>query len=511
MSKPSSSEEPRIVIIGAGLGGISTALALKTQLKFEGFTIYEKGSGVGGVWRENTYPGCGSDVPAHWYSLSTALNPNWTSYYSSQSEILAYWQDLWTRHSLAAHTSFSTEVVSATWDASRQHYDVLLEDRTTGAQRTERANVVVWAAGGPFQEPLYPKDLPGAANFKGPVWHSARWRHDVELKGKRVGVIGNGCSAAQFIPVISEEPTVEVINFCRTPQWYVPRYDYSASVKWIFAHVPFVMKAYRAFVMATSDIRYLALRRTGTRIQRQAREKLTQYVKETAPEKYHAQLIPEYPPGCRRMIIDPSYLASLHRPNVDLNWTGIDSIVEDGIRLKTGEVIKLDVIILSTGFSLVPPRLDIRGSKDVLLSEHFKAHEGAAAYLGLSVPGFPNFFMLPGPNSGGGHASLIFVEEVQIQHALQLIKPILQHKAQSFEVREDVTNKYNKWLQEGLAKTVWTHCTSYYRGDNKDGKNVTNFAGPVTLFWWLARKPRIADYIATGAEVFLSQRWWKWW
>ncbi|KAA1469509.1 FAD/NAD(P)-binding domain-containing protein [Dentipellis sp. KUC8613] len=475
-------EGPRVIIIGAGLAGIATAIALKEQLKFDRFTIYERSASPGGVWR-----GCGVDIPAHWYSLSASLNPNWSSFLPSQPEIRAYIERVFVEQNLGAHTAFHTEVLSADWDAEQQVYHVLLEDTAHPGKRWRvDANAVVQAVGG-FQEPVFPTDLPGAENFKGPVWHSARWRHDVPLQGKRVAIIGNGCSGAQIVPTISQDPTIEVINFCRSGQWYVPRnqYEYPGWVKWVFGNVPLVMKLHRSFIMARA---------------------MTQYMEETAPAKYHKQLLPDYPPGCRRIVVDPSYLASLHRPNVSLEWEAIESIVEDGLKLKSGTVVPVDVIVFGTGFSVKQTKLNIRGSNGQTLQEYYASQGGAAAYLGSNVPGFPNFFTLLGPNSAVGHASVVFMEEVQIQYAMELLKPVIQGKAKSFEVRQDVTARYDAWLQNRIMLSVWNQCHSYYRGDGKDGKNVVLFPGPVSLMWWLARKVDWRKYKAVGDEKFRQQR-----
>ncbi|KAI0033522.1 FAD/NAD(P)-binding domain-containing protein [Vararia minispora EC-137] len=470
--------------------------------------IYEKCDGVGGVWRDNTYPGCGSDVGAHWYSLSSELNPDWTSYYATQPEIRAYWQSIWERHDLASRTAFDTEVVAAEWDDTAQVYHVTLEDVKSSTRRTEDANVFWWAAGG-FHAPFYPEDVPGVKEFRGEVWHSARWRHDVDLRGKRVGVIGNGCSGAQFVPKISEDPSVRVTNFVRSPQWLVPRnqFKYWSTTKWIFRHVPFVMRAYRAMIFAISEFYYfVGFSGENTVAQRKGMDEMSNYIRSTAPPEYVDQLIPKYPPGCKRVIIDPQYLESLGRPNVSLNWTAINGVVEEGLELKTGEVVPLDVIIFATGFSLLPARMKIIGREGKSLLEFFDSVGGPSAYLGLSVPTFPNFYMCLGPNTAGGHASVIFNEEVQIDHALQLIKPVVRRTARSFEVRTDVFTRYNEWIQRRLSRSVWSHCQSYYRMRSADGRNVAIFPGPVTLFWWLARKVKFEDYKAVGAERFEKRR-----
>ncbi|VDC07261.1 unnamed protein product [Peniophora sp. CBMAI 1063] len=504
--------ERHVAIIGAGLAGIAAALELRKQLGYERFTIYEKEDSVGGVWRDNTYPGCGSDVPAHWYSLSSELNPDWQSYYVSQPDIRAYWQAVYEKHRLESHTCFHTEVVSAEWDESQQLYHITLEDTRSKEQRSVDANVLWWAAGG-FHAPFFPEDVPGVREFKGDVWHSARWNHGVDLRGKRVGVIGNGCSGAQFIPRISKDPSVQVINFVRSPQWFVPRpqYDYPAAVKAVFRYVPGIMRTYRAWIYWKSELGFLAFNDTDNFMHRAVQKLLTQYIKKTAPKEYLDKLIPAFPPGCKRIIVDPDYLESLHRPNVDLNWTPIASVCEEGIRLSTGEVVPLDVIIFATGFSLLPPRLQITGRSALTLHSFFDSVGGPSAYLGLSVPHFPNFYMLLGPNTAGGHASVVFNEEVQIDHALQLIRPVVQGKAAAFEVKEGVFGRYNEWLQGRLRKSVWAHCRSYYRGRTEDGRNYAIFPGPVSLFWWITHKVRFSDYEAIGAEKFERERRRKRW
>ncbi|KAI0320734.1 FAD/NAD-binding domain-containing protein [Amylostereum chailletii] len=515
MADSKNAERVQVLIIGAGLGGISAGLTLKKQLGCEDFMICEKASAVGGTWRDNTYPGCGSDNPAHWYSLSTEPNPNWTSYYVSQPEIRAYWQGIWDRYHLDVHTKFNTEVVLAAWDDDAQVYHVTLEDVIEKRQRVVDAKVVWWAAGG-FHAPFFPEDVKGVKEFKGEVWHSARWRHDVDLKGKRVGVIGNGCSGAQLIPPISEDPSVQVTNFVRSPQWYVPRlrFNYKPWQKWVFAHVPLAMKLYRALIVGEADLSWLAFKDTESFGHRIAVKNMTAYIKRKAPEAYHDALVPKYPPGCKRVIVDPSYLSSLHRPNVDLNWTTIDCVVEDGLKLTTGEVVPLDVIIFATGFGLLPPRLVIKGRKGQTLKEYYESVGGPLAYLGMTVPDFPNFFMCLGPNTAGGHASVIFNEEVQINHALQLMKPLLEGKVQSFAVREEVCAKYNAWLQNRLARSVWNFCQSYYRGRSSDERNFETFPGPVMLFWWLGRKAKFEEYEMVGGERFARERrvkkWVRW-
>ncbi|KDQ61021.1 hypothetical protein JAAARDRAFT_32021 [Jaapia argillacea MUCL 33604] len=499
-------EHHPIVIIGAGLAGISTAIALKKQLRTSDFTIYEKASEVGGTWRDNTYPGCGSDVPGHWYSLSTELNPNWTSFYVSQPEIQSYWVSLFHKYDLAANTVFNCAVVSAEWNDEAQVYKVTVEDSITGERKHTEAQVVVWAIGG-FMRPAFPKDIPGRENFRGDVFHSALWRHDINLKGKRVGVIGNGCSAAQFVPEISKDASVQVINFCRTPQWFVPKlqFDYSPWVKWAFAYIPFTMRLYRNFLMARYDFRFMIFRKRNVGMIKVVTREFRRYIKKRAPKEQHAKLIPTYPPGCKRIIVDPGYLDCLNQENVNVIWEGIDSIVENGIKLKTGEIVPLDIIIFGTGYS-GDPDFTIRGRDGKSIQEYFQSQGGPTAYLGTCVPGFPNLFTLLGPNTATGHASVVFSEEVQIQYALQMIRPLLAGSVKSFEIRTEASAEYNRWLEKRLSESVWTECHSYYRVDGQMGKNVATFPGPLTLFWWLCRTPRWDHFRIIGVERWRRER-----
>jgi len=221
-------------------------------------------------------------------------------------------------------------------------------------------------------------------------------------------------------------------------------------------------------------------------------------------------LIFEQAPGCKRIIVDPGYLKALHRPNVTVSWEAINGIVEEGIELKSGKIVPLDAIIFGTGYSLEPVDLRVRGSKKTTIHEYFATQGGATAYLGTCMPGFPNCFTLLGPNTATGHASVIFSQESQIGLAIQLIKPIFDGKANSFEVTEDATNKYNTWLQGRLSRSVWTDCNSYYQsGGQKQTKIIATFPGPVSLFWWLARSVRWDDFAGVEAEAWEKQRRWN--
>lgn len=246
-----------VCIVGAGLSGITLGLELE-KIGVTTFTIYEKQNDIGGTWMMNTYPNCACDVPSHWYSLSTKLNPNWTSKYSGQPEIQAYWKNIYQTSSLPKHTRFDSTFHRAEWDDATQRYTAEFRN-SKGQSFYVKCDVLVSCIGG-FSTPLEkPHGMKGIEDFKGEVFHSARWRHDISLKNKRVAVIGNGCSAAQFVPVISEDKSTEVLNFSRTPSWFAPRdqKDYSSLTKWVFANIPYTMRTYRNWIAMTSDSRYL--------------------------------------------------------------------------------------------------------------------------------------------------------------------------------------------------------------------------------------------------------------
>ncbi|KAH7912239.1 hypothetical protein BJ138DRAFT_814110 [Hygrophoropsis aurantiaca] len=499
--------KPRVAIIGAGVAGITMAINLKNELRFENFTLYEKAASVGGTWRDNTYPGCSSDVSGHWYSLSSELNPDWDTYYISQPQIRSYWERLHEKHNLLAHTVFNTRVEEVQWDEHANIHKLILQDVATGERRETSAEIVIQAVGA-FTTPWFPKDLPGVENFKGPLWHSLQWRHDVDLKGKRVGVIGNGCSAAQFVPIIAADPSTKVTNFGRSRQWFAEKgqYRYPRWVKWAFAHVPFLMRAYRNMIMFRSDLGWF-MYQSKLPVSKMVQTVLTQYMKDNAPAQYHDALIPPYPPGCKRIIVDPGYLAALHQPNVDLVWEGVAEIVENGVKLKNGEFIPLDIIILGTGFLLVTRDVAFRGVDGITLDKYFQSQGGAIGYRGTVFPGFPNVFTVVGPNAGSGHASLLFAIEVQAQYVCKLIKPIIEGKTRSLEVTTQATDKYNKWIRKRMRDTVFLNCFSYYRGDGRDGtRNIATFPGMMSLFWWITRKPCWDDFKAVGGDAWARQR-----
>ncbi|KAG2102229.1 uncharacterized protein F5147DRAFT_754352 [Suillus discolor] len=492
--------QKRVAIIGAGVGGLSQAIALKTKLGFHDFTIYEKGSEVGGVWRANTYPGCSSDVQIHWYSLSSDLYPYWNKSHGLQPEIQAYWIDLSKKYNLYPHIAFNTKVLSAEWDDAKQQYIVVAEDVFSGKRISSVAHVVISAIGN-LEAPRIPNEIPGVRKFQGVSFHSAQWPGSIDLRNKRVAVIGNASSGAQFVPSVSEDPSVEVVNFIRTPTWFNtrPHIPYSDTEKWIFANIPLAMRLHRAWIMFWFD--FPSLVHPSDKILKKRREAMTKYILDKAPSRYHDRMIPDYPPGCKRTVANSGFLDVLHRPNLTLNFDGIANIAENGIITKTGEMLPFDVIVYATGFIGDRYPMHVRGSNGATIQGYYEAHGGPTAYLGTSVPDIPNFYLLAGPNTGTPTSSL-FVEEVQIGYILQLIELVLSGSVSSFTAKASHTDAYNAKVQERISRSVLVQCYSWTR-TNGTGKVFNAFPWAVTLWWWWLRKPNWDHYVAVGAEKWV--------
>ncbi|TFY83518.1 hypothetical protein EWM64_g500 [Hericium alpestre] len=400
MAAPTTTQ---VAIVGAGFGGLGFGMWLKKRLPCEDFVIFEKGSDIGGTWMDNTYPGCGSDISIHWYSLSTDLKPDWRASHGTQPEILDYMHAITAKYALREHCVFNTVVISATWDKVQQLYIIVTKNLRTGETKETRAKILI-SAGGVLSEPRMP-DVSGIEDFRGDAFHSARWRHDVDLRGKKVAII-----------VRADNRRGRIDGYRAVlPHADVDKPLYSERVKWIFAHVPFVMRLHRYSLAFRYEWMFLFMHLYQGPVGDYGKKVSTDYIKAVAPAEYIDQLTPSYPPGCRRMVLDTNYLKALHRPNLTPNWDTIERITEDGITMKNGQHLSFDVIIYATGFQAGAFSYELRGSKGQTIQEYFNASGGPRAYLGTTIPGFPNFCTILGPNTASGHASAIFIEEVQVR------------------------------------------------------------------------------------------------
>ncbi|MFC0532306.1 flavin-containing monooxygenase [Phytohabitans kaempferiae] len=444
----------RIAVIGAGFGGLGAAIRLR-QRGHDDFVVLDRGSEVGGTWRDNTYPGCACDVPSHLYSFSFGLNPDWSRSFSGQAEIWAYLRRCAREHGIDQHLRLATEVHGAAWDGGRWAIETSRGPLT--------ADVLISAAG-PLCEPVSPK-LPGLETFTGEAFHSARWRHDYDLTGRRVAVVGTGASAIQFVPAIA--PAVARLHlFQRTPPWVMPKADRPISrlERRAFRAVPGLQRLARTGVywgreaQATGFLQPVVMR-LG---QRTARAHLRRQVPD--PE-LRAKLTPHYRMGCKRILLSNDYYPALSRSNVELVTDGIAEVRPDAVVSADGTARPVDAIIFGTGFHVsdTPIAEQIRGRDGRTLAE---AWEGSPkAHLGTTVAGFPNLFLLLGPGTGTGHTSVVFMIESQLAYVLDALRHLDRTGGAAIEPTAAAQRAFVSTLDRKMAGTVWQSggCRSWYQ------------------------------------------------
>jgi cation diffusion facilitator CzcD-associated flavoprotein CzcO/acetyl esterase/lipase len=475
----------RVAILGAGFAGLGAAIRLLQERRHD-LLVFERADEVGGVWRDNTYPGCACDVESHLYSFSFAPNPNWSHSYSPQAEIQRYLQDCVERFGVRPHLRLGHAVSSASWDERAQHWVV------ETSRGTYTADVLVGAVGA-LSEPSVP-DIPGLEHFQGARFHSSRWDHAVDLRGKRVGVIGTGASAAQFIPEIQPDAS-RLTVFQRTPPWVVPRNDvaFGEAYKAAMAHVPGARSLVRGAIYLRRELFGTMFLRPelGGLIEALAGFNLRTQVTEPV---LRDKLTPRYRMGCKRVIVSDDYLRSLTQPNVEVETTGIETVTERGVRTTDGREHLLDALILGTGFQVteMPFARHLRGRGGKTLREAWGV--GMRAYLGTTIPEFPNFFIVPGPNTGLGHSSMILMIEAQVEHLLAALDHLDATGACSLAPSHEAEARYVAAVDEGLARTVWaTGCRSWYL--DAKGRNSTLWPGYTFSFMKRARRFEPKDYV----------------
>jgi cation diffusion facilitator CzcD-associated flavoprotein CzcO len=449
-------ERVEVAIIGAGFGGLATAYEL-AGAGIDDVVIFERSDGVGGTWRQNRYPGAACDVPSHLYSLSFAPNPDWSRTYATQPEILQYIEDCYDRFDLRRRVRCATEIVSMAWDEDRDLWG--LTDQVGGRYE---ARIVVSAVG-LFHTPSVPA-LPGLDTFAGTAFHSAHWDHDHDLDGRQVAVIGTGASAVQIVPAIAERAG-QVDVYQRTPAWVLPRKDdpYSDQQRRIFADRPEVARRLRdeqhdAFEHATT---FFTGDPTGAAIELFAREYLARKVSD--PE-LRARLTPDYPIGCKRTLVSSSFYSTLQRDDVELVTAGIERIGTEGIRTVDGAERACDTIILCTGFRAAEYLRGIAVTGRDGADLHRRWAGVPRAYHGLAVPGFPNLFLLYGPNTNQGGNSIILILEAQARFVAEALRTMQAQGATAVEVRPEAMARYAEELTTALEGTVWTGgCASYFQ------------------------------------------------
>ena len=465
----------RVAIIGSGFAGLGAAARLK-QTGIDDFVVLERSDDVGGTWHVNTYPGCQCDVPSHLYSFSFAPNPGWTRTYSLQPEIWEYLQRVSREQGVDPHIRFNCEVSAAHWDEAGQLWRL----QTSSGELTCELLI---AGAGPLAEPKLP-DIEGIADFQGKIFHSAEWDHEHSLSGERVGVLGTGASAVQFIPHI--QPLVsELLVFQRTAPWVVPHRDRSTSrlERLLYRFFPPAQRLVRGLVYLSRELfAYVLMHpRPGSLPERAGRKHLRTQVPEP---QLRAKLTPRYRIGCKRTLISNEYYPALREPNVALVTDPIVAITPHGVRTADGTERELDTLILGTGFHVsdMPWARWLHGRDGRTLEETWQG--SPQGYLGANVAGFPNLFMLIGPNTGLGHNSIIYMIESQLNYLLDCIGHLDAVGASSFDVRADVQRSFNADIQRDLRGSVWNSggCVSWYLDAN--GQNSTIWPG----FTWPFRR-----------------------
>lgn len=497
---------PRVLVIGSGISGLCAAITL--QAAGVDYTVIEKDPDVGGTWLENSYPGCGVDTPSHLYSFSFAPNTQWSRYFAKRPQVEEYLRQVADDFDIRRNVRFNTEVVCADYDEHTATWRVQL--RTSDGVREAVTCDVLISAVGMVNRPLIPA-IPGLDDFPGPVMHTAQWRHDVSLKGKRVAVVGTGASAMQVVPSIADT-TDRVLTFQRSKQWALPhpniQREVTDNVKILLTEVPFYAGWYRLRSFWNfSDRLHSSLQvdpdwpyqdRSVNETNEKHRAFLAEYIKselDGRPDLIDA-CVPDYPPYGKRPLIDYGWYRTIRRDDVDLISEAVAEVRGNRLVTASGAEYEADVIVMATGFKIrqfLWP-MDIRGRSGRTLRDTW-GDEDARAYLGITVPDFPNFFILNGPNTFAGHGgSAIIATELQMRYIMDMLAKMVEHDLASTEVREDVFWDYNKELDDALSRTIWAHpnVTNYFQ--NAAGRIVVSSPWKYIDYWERTLEAKLDEY-----------------
>ena len=498
-------ENFKVLIIGAGMSGLLSAVRL--QDAGIPFQIVEKNADVGGTWLENTYPGCRVDSANHTYSYSFRPQ-DWPQHFSPQPVLRQYFSDTADEHNLRQHIRFETEVVEARFDEST-HLWTATVTTPDGSTDTITANAVISAVG-QLNRPSMPA-LDGIDDYQGITFHSARWEHEHDFAGKRIGVIGTGGSAFQFVPILAEEAD-NVTIFQRTAPWIVPNEEYFQAVPsgkhWLLRHVPFYAKWFRfsMFWRSAEGLLHAVTADDGWNRPEHSVGEANQMFRDALIENLQAELgdrpdllakcTPDYPPGAKRALIDDGkYLRSLKRDNVNLITDPIERVTASGVRTEDGTEYEFDALIYATGFKastfLHPMKIYGTGGQEL----HDVWDGEARAYKGISMPGFPNLFCCYGPNTNiVVNGSIIFFSECEVRYILGCLALSMEQNGKALDVRQDVHDQYNEWIDEGNANMAWgqSNVNTWYK--NARGHITQNWPFTLLEFWRQTRAPELEDY-----------------
>lgn len=477
-----------VLIVGAGFSGLCMGIKLR-EAGMNSFLLIEKGDNIGGTWWDNRYPGCACDIPSHLYSFSFEPSPDWSRMYPGQQEIHEYLKGCVTRHALAPHIRLNTRFQEAVWEEAAGLWRVTTQDGM-------RIHARVLVSGmGALHVPRHPT-LNGMERFSGPSFHSSAWDHSVNLDGKSVAVVGTGASAIQFVPQIA--PRVgKLYLFQRTPPWIVPRLDFAFSEKWKrrFRRIPLVRWAFRQFIFWRQEVRilgFLGHESFRKKVEAIAVRHLARQIKDP---KLRAALTPNYQLGCKRVLVSDDFYPSLNRSNVELVTGAIKEVREHSIVTEDGTERPVDILIHGTGFRATEPLIGCRVTGRGGVEIHDAWQKRMSAYLGITVSGFPNLFILLGPNTGLGHNSVVLMIEAQACYVMDCLKLMNRRSQRVMEVRPEIQQSFVEDIHRRMGRTVWLSggCHSWYQ-DQNTGEVTTLWPGSVVSYLRRTRSVSPSDF-----------------
>jgi cation diffusion facilitator CzcD-associated flavoprotein CzcO len=469
-----------VAIVGSGFSGIGMAIQLK-KAGMSNFQIFERAKDLGGTWRDNSYPGCACDIPSHLYSFSFEPNANWPRKYSPYNEIFAYLKRCFKKHNLAEKTVFDANISECSFDEHTNQWMLKTSDG-----ETYRAKFLVVGAG-PLNKPNLP-NFPGADAFEGPSFHSSQWDHTLDVTDKNIAVIGTGASAIQIVPAIADK-VKKLSLFQRTAPWVIPRWDREISKfeQSVYKWVPPLRWLYRNLIYWYQEQGGLAfVTNIGAHktIEKLARWHMGKVIQTPALLE---KLTPKYRIGCKRILLSDDYYPALARDNVDVVTSDIAKLDRTGVITTDGTHYSVDAIIYGTGFAateFIAP-MKIYGTEGRELGKQWK--QSAETLLGISTAGFPNFFVLVGPNTGLGHNSMVFMIEAQVNYIVSCLKTLRRKNSERLDLKPEAQRAFSAEVQEKMAKTAWmSGCKSWYL--SPDGKNYTLWPGFTVSYWLKTRK-----------------------
>lgn len=533
-----------VIIVGAGASGVAMACQLKEKLGFDQFRVFDRQAGIGGTWWINRYPGVACDVPAVFYSFSFAQNPAWTSFHPPGREIVRYYHEVCEKYEITDKFELNTDIEECRWLEEEQQWEVKLCRMVAGMgdlsskdrqkivdakgreavyteTETVRAKVVVSCVGGLVEPRGWPDEIPGLENFKGKMFHSARWEEDVDFTDKNVVVVGTGCSSAQLVPRLPLAPynAKSVVQLMRSPPWVVPAVETPGGDEWweknspkLMKNVPGLKEFMRFMIAFGAEGEFYKLFPNTPYAEKHRKlyeAKVLRAIKKRVPEKYHEILTPDYGVGCKRRIFDKKWMQSLSNEKIELTTQPMTGVTENGVIIGPGVTypknanqadhpereVPADIIVLANGFDttkwLHPLKVVGKGGNDLV--QEMENRGGAQAYQGTAMDGFPNFFIIFGPNTATGHSSVVMASENMVMFSLNFIKLVLNGEASTVDVKHEAEVNFTNEIQTALKDTVWTSgCSSWYFTEN--GWNSTVYPYSQIDFWKRCAFPKWSDW-----------------